>query len=193
MAEPVTAGLAASAATVGAVATTTSGAASTGFFASAAGFALGVIGAWGLLILIGLFVLGILFEHNGARGWSVFSAIVTAAVAYFFFSVSLLTIAIGAAAYIVIGLVWSFWRYKRHAANVVEEYRQASQSEKERALRRLHPKEMLGTITAWILIWPFSFVENMIGDFITAIQTLITKVFRGIYHRIYDSAVAALS
>jgi hypothetical protein len=35
-------------------------------------------------------------------------------------------------------------------------------------------------------------VENFVGDIITGIQTLVQKIFRGIYHRIYDSAVAAL-
>ena len=167
-------------------------AASQGFFATAAGFALGVIGAWGIAILGVMFVLGILFEHNGARGWAVFSAMLAAGVAYLFFNVSLAAIAIGAVAYIVIGLVWSFWRYKRHAANVVEQYKGKSSHEKEHALRKLHPRAMLDTIIAWVLIWPFSLVENMIGDFINAIQTLVTKVFRGVYHKIYNSAVAAL-
>jgi hypothetical protein len=169
-------------------------AASPGFFATAFGFTLGAITAWGIAILAVLFVLGILFEHNGARGWSVFSALVTAAVAYFFFTgVSLGAIAVGSVAYIAIGLVWSFWRYKRHAAAIVERYKGSSPREREVALARLHPKAMLDTILAWVLIWPFSFIENMIGDFITAIQSLITKVFRGVYHRIYDSAVKSLS
>jgi hypothetical protein len=51
---------------------------------------------------------------------------------------------------------------------------------------------MLPTITAWITIWPFSLVENFVGDIINFIQDLVQKVFRGIYHKIYDSAVAAL-
>lgn len=155
-------------------------------------FILGLVSAWGLVILAVLAVLGILFEHNGARGWSVFSALLVAVVAYVAFSVSLLHIALGAVAYIVIGVLWSFYRYKRHADKVVETNKDASSREKEIALARLHPKAMLSTLTAWIVIWPFSFVEHFVGDIINAIQTLVTKIFRGIYHRIYDSAVAAL-
>ena len=181
MAEPVS--LAASAAAVG-----TAAAASPGLFAAAGLF----IAGWGVLILVGLAILGILFEHNGARGWSVFTALVVAAVAYIAFNVSLAMIAIGAVAYVVVGLVWSFWRYKRHAAKVVEENRNGSPRDKEDALRRLHPRAMLPTITAWILIWPFSLVENIVGDLINAIQSLVTKFFRGVYHKIYDAAVAAL-
>lgn len=178
---------AAASAASAAVATT---AAETGFLAGLFGFLAGLLLTWPALIV--LVVLGILFEHNGARGWALFTAIIVAACAYFFFQVSLISIGIGAIAYIAIGLVWSFWRYKRHASKVVEENREASQSQKERALAALHPKAMLGTITAWIMIWPFSMVENIIGDLITAIQLLVTKFFRGVYHKVYDSAVAAL-
>jgi hypothetical protein len=163
-----------------------------GFFAGLGAFITGAIAAWGFAILGVLFILGILFEHNGARGWSVFSALVVAAVAYFVFSVSLMWLAIGAVGYIVIGLIWSFWRYKRQAQKVVAANKNESASNKERALRELHPRMMLGTITAWIFIWPFSMVENVAGDIINFVQDLVVKYFRGIYHRIYDSAVSAL-
>lgn len=190
MTEPVSIALAASAAASSAATATAAAAASPGFLAAAAGFAAGLILTWPALIV--LFVLGILFEHNGARGWSVFTALVAAATAFFFFSVSLMTIAIGAVAYVIIGLVWSFWRYKRHAAKVVEENKGLDKMYRERAIERLHPKAMLPTITAWILIWPFSMVENITGDIINFIQSLVTKFFRGVYHRIYDAAVSAL-
>jgi hypothetical protein len=157
---------------------------------TAIAFVAGFMLSWPALIV--LMILGILFEHNGARSWSVFTALVVMAVSYFFFSVPLMTVLLGAAGYVAIGLVWSFYRYKRHASNVVEEYKNATPPQKARAIADLHPKEMLGTITAWILIWPFSLIENFVGDIITGIQTLVQKVFRGIYHKIYDSAVAQL-
>ena len=168
-----------------------SAAANTGFFAAVGGFAAGLLLTWPAFIVI--LVLGILFEHNGARGWAVFSALVTMAISFFFFNVSLLALAVSATGYIVIGLIWSFYRYKRHAADIVEKHANSSPSTKERALQLLHPKAMLPTITAWILIWPFSLVENFVGDLINGIQTLVSKIFKGIYHKIYDNAVAALS
>jgi hypothetical protein len=181
MTEPVSIAVAASAAASSAVA-------SPGLLVAAGMF----IAGWSFTILIALAILGILFEHNGARGWSVFITLVTAAVAYIAFNLSLLTIAIGAVAYIVIGLVWSFWRYKRHAAKVVEEKKNSTSTEKEYALRNLHPRAMLPTITAWIMIWPFSLVENLVGDLINLVQSLVTTAFRAVYHKIYDSAVASL-
>lgn len=159
-----------------------------GFFA---GLGLFVAG-WAVAILVVLALFGILAEHNGARGWSVFFMLIAGAVAYISFNVSLIALAVGAVAYIAVGLVWSFWRYKRHASKVVEQNRESSAREKEIALARLHPKAMLGTITAWIMIWPFSMVENIVGDLITAIQLLVTKFFRGVYHKVYESAVQAL-
>lgn len=161
-----------------------------GTIAAVGGFLAGFLLSWPALIV--LVVLGILFEHNGARGWAVFFALIVMACAYFFFNISLIALAVGAVGYIAVGLFWSFWRYKRHAAKVVEANRDTTASNKERVLAQLHPKAMLGTITAWIMIWPFSMVENIIGDLINAIQLLVTKFFRGVYHRVYDSAVAAL-
>jgi len=184
MSEPVSAALAASAAAASA--------AEVGFFSSAAMFIAGAISAWGVLIIAVLIILGILFEHNESRGWAVFVAILLAGVAYVFFSVPLYMIGIGVAGYIVVGLVWSFWRYKRHAQKVVEKNKGRNNSEKEMALRSLHPKAMLGTITAWIMVWPFSMVGSLAGDLINFVQSLVTKFFRGVYFRIYDSAVAAL-
>ncbi len=142
--------------------------------------------------LIGFVVLGILFEHNGARGWSVFTALVLAALAYFFFAVPLSMIGIGAIVYLVVGLLWSFWRYKRHVDITIEKNMKSSDREKEQVLYLLHPRQMAGTITAWILIWPFSLVENLVGDIINAVQAFAQKFFRGVYHRFYNNAVSKL-
>ena len=153
-------------------------------------FLAGFLLTWPALIV--LLIMGILFEHNGARNWAVFTALVVMAVSYFFFAIPLMTVLLGAVGYVVIGLIWSFYRYKRHASDVVEANKNASETARQYAIRDLHPKEMLGTITAWIVVWPFSLVENFVGDIITGIQTLVQKVFRGIYHRIYDAAVEQL-
>ena len=154
------------------------------------GFVAGVMLTWPALVV--LLVLGILFEHNDAHGWAVFIALITAVVLFFFFSVPLLALAIGAVVYLVAGLLWSFWRYKRHVADVIEEYKDAQQHEKDYALKYSSPKEMLSTITSWIIVWPFSIIDNLISDIIDGIQVLVKKVFHGVYNKIYESAVSAL-
>ena len=165
---------------------------SPGLLASTGFFLLGAISSWGIIILSVLFLFGIIAEHGGSRGWAVFWALAMSAIAYVVFSVSLLTIVLGSVGYLAIGVVWSFYRYKRHASKIVDKYKGQGVEYRNIAVANLHPKAMLKTITAWIIIWPFSFVEHFVSDIINAIQALVTKIFRGIYHRIYDSAAAAL-
>ena len=142
--------------------------------------------------LIGLLLLGTIFEHNKSRGKAIFTGIVAMAISYFVFNVPLLYIVYAVVGFLFIGLIFSFYRYKRHAGEVVESVKGGTATEKEYAIRKLHPTAMLGTITAWILIWPFSLLENLIGDIINFVQNLVQKVFRGVYYRIYESAVSQL-
>jgi MFS family permease len=176
----------AASAPVAAAAATT--AAEVGFFAAVGGF----IAGWAFVILGVLVLLGILSEHNESSGWAVFWMLLIAGVVALTFHIPLVMLGIGAVAYLAIGLFWSFWRYKRHVTKKVEEYKEKDAREREYALRALHPKAMLGTITAWIVVWPFSLVESLVGDIIDFIKALVTKFFRGVYFRIYDAAVAAL-
>jgi hypothetical protein len=171
-----------------AAASATATAAEVGFFAAIGGF----IAGWAIVILAVLALFGILAEHNKSSGWAVFWLLLAGGVAYLAFSVPLSLLAIAAAAYIAIGLVWSFWRYKRHVTEMVDKHKNSDTHTREMVLRQIHPKSMLGTITAWIVVWPFSFVASIVGDLITFIQSLVTKFFRGVYFKIYDSAVAAL-
>lgn len=163
--------------------------------ASEAGLIAGILGfvaGWGIFILSAFVIFGILSEHNKSSGWAVFWLILALPVAWLTFSVSWITLAVGAAAYIAIGLVWSWWRYKRQITETIEKYKSSDSYAREAALRSVHPKQMLGTITAWVVVWPFSMVENVVGDVINFVQTLITKFFRGIYYSIYNSAVEKL-
>jgi membrane protein implicated in regulation of membrane protease activity len=147
--------------------------------------------SWPCLIVLAL--LGICFEHaKGLRPIAVMLLIALAATAYFFFQLPLATIGIGAVGYLVIGLIWSFWRYKRQVEETVEELKDSSESQKRMTMLELHPKQMVGSITAWIIVWPFSLIDNLIGDLINAIQRTIVIWFRSVYHRIYDGAMVKL-
>lgn len=154
------------------------------------GFAAGWLLSWPALI--GLILLGIIFEANSAHGWAAFTGLSVAAIAFFFFNIPLMTLALYGAGYLAVGFVWSWWRYKRYADKVVEFNRDKPVEYRKAALRDLHPKQMLGKLTTWVLVWPFSMVENIAGDAIKIIQMAISKLFRGIYHRIYNGAVASL-
>jgi hypothetical protein len=145
--------------------------------------------------LVGFLLLGVIFEHRGASRWAVFAGLVSMAISYFYFDITLENIAFCAVAYLVVGLVWSFWRYKRFVADSVEyikarNYR--NDFDRNNAYENLHPSRNLSAITSWIIIWPFSAIENILGDVITAIQALVTKVFKSVYQKIYEKAISGL-
>ena len=144
--------------------------------------------SWPALVAFCLF--GIWCEHGESRGFAVFWALVAAVTAFFYFNVPLVDIAIYSAAYLVIGVVWSFYRYKRFIVSMVEHLREMNY--KLESISQYHPTKMLDTITAWIIIWPFSLLENLCGDIINGIETLVKKVFKGVYNRIYEKAVGGL-
>jgi predicted neutral ceramidase superfamily lipid hydrolase len=192
MIETAVVGVAAASAASAAAAQTAAvaAAANVGFIAGLTSFAAGILFTLPALLIV--LVLGILSEWGGHSGWAVFMTLVTGAISYAMFNVSLLTLAIGLVGYFAIGFVWSFYRYKRHATKVVEANQGETPRTRELALLRLHPKAMVSTIISWVLVWPFSLVENFIGDLLNGLKVMILKWFRGVYHGIYDSAVAAL-
>jgi hypothetical protein len=145
---------------------------------------------WPALII--LLVLGVIFEANSAHNWSLFTGIAAATVAYFFFSIPLETLLVYSLGYFVVGFLWSFWRYKRYADFVATECVGRSLDARKNAVERLKPSRMLDKITTWVLVWPFSMVENVFSDLIKIVQTFITKFFKGIYSRIYQSAVGKI-
>lgn len=145
--------------------------------------------------LVVAIVLGVALEHGGYRKSAVFAGLVAMAISYFYYSVSLKTIWFYLVGYVAIGLGWSFWRYRLYLAKMVENLSKRvweSQKDKEFAVKKLLPSNNLERITSWIIVWPFSVIEHTLGDIITMVQTLVTKFFKGVYHRIFVSQTAAL-
>lgn len=142
---------------------------------------------WPSLVLFCMF--GIWAEHIEARGFAVFWALVAGASAFFYFDVSLESIAICSIGYVCFGVVWSFYRYKRF---IVAKFDELSRNPNPtwRKPEDYHPSKMLDTITAWIVIWPFSLIENICGDIINGVETLVKRVFNGVYNKIYNTAMA---
>lgn len=158
-----------------------------------AGMATAYLLTWPAFVVLCL--LGILFEHNGRRGWAVFTGLVTLAVSYFFFAVPLTVLAYYVGAYAVAGLVWSFWRYGRYVKASVERIKADSyikDTEYARYAAELAPSKNVDTITAWVIIWPFSVVENLTGDIISVAQYMVTNAFKSVYNSIYNRMVSDL-
>lgn len=153
-------------------------------------FVAGFMLSWPALVV--LFVLGVLFEHADMRGLAVLVGITSAVVAYVFFSVPVTTVIYYSIAYTVVGLCWSFYRYKRYVDERIESNKNASSITKATVLSRMHPKAMLSTIVAWVMIWPFSMVDNFTSDLIDGIKYLVSSTFNKVYLSIYKSAETSL-
>ena len=151
-------------------------------------FGLAFLATWPAILV--LCILGIWCEHNESRGFAVFWALVAGASAFFYFEVPLQRIAIASVGYVCFGIVWSFYRYKRFIVAKVEYFSEHHHREHLSSIDRYHPSKMLDTITAWIIIWPFSLIENLCSDIINGIEALVKGVFKGVYNRIYNAAVA---
>jgi hypothetical protein len=155
--------------------------------------ALAYLVTWPAILLFCL--LGIACEHRDSRGWAVFYALAAIASSYFFFNMSLQTILVAVGAYLAVGVTWSIYRYSRFVTESVTDLKTKRMTSNEitYAKERLHPLKMVDTLVAWIIIWPFSLIEHAISDILDALEKLVTKVFRGVYVKIYENAVKDLT
>lgn len=158
-----------------------------------AGIFTGYILTWPALIA--LFIIGLLFEHNGNTGWAITLGIITAFVAYLFFKLSFAAIMLYSLAYFGIGIVWSFWRYGRFVRAKVAEIKANSSIKKENyetEAAKLRPANHLGRITSWVIVWPISVADMAVGDIISIVEYGIKNVFKKVYNKIHSSLVADL-
>jgi len=158
---------------------------------------LAVVGAvlisWWVLIPLACVVLW--NTHNESEGWALFWMLILAGLLYFAFSIPLVYIGIGVAAYIPLGLVWSLYRWKRHCKYKFEQYQgkngnysestsSAIEYNKNILKKNLSPKENMESILIWVFIWPFSLIDNIIGDLIDAVEKFIKRYLIRIYETI---------
>lgn len=165
-----------------------------------------VIGSIWTLGILGCFVLWLV--HEESDGWALLWLAVFSAIAYWIFKVDTMTLLIGVAAYIPIGVCWSFYRWKRYCTSAVESYNErktqrVSQDDvqgvadlahwTERNLESLKddvaPGNNITRLVNWILIWPFSVIDNVLGDLYDMVVTLVKKHLINLYTRISSKAL----
>lgn len=149
-------------------------------------FILGVV--FSLPVLIGLIFLDLVLEHNGNDGWSLLITLVVAALAWNMFTIPLNIMFIVAVAYFPVGVLWSFWRWKRHCTRVVADAKK-NPGQKAAALKKLDLSEQIFRIVSWILNWPASLLASLLGDIIDVFEVLVRKVFHNVYVKISRSAI----
>lgn len=143
----------------------------------------------GLLIL-----LGIIFEFYD-NVLSVYTGVVAALIAFFMFDVSITTLAVCGVIYFVVGIIWSFWRFKRYTDAKVDAYntrKNNSDIDRSYFIDSISLKNCYGKIISWILVWPFSMIENVTADIVQLLKVLVTNVLKYFYTIIIDSATSKL-
>jgi len=163
---------------------------------------------WGMGI-VALFVLWLVHEESEA--WAIAWLFVLAFITYNVFTIDLMTLLISMAAWIPIGICWSFYRWKRFCADLVEEHNEqktlvyaqnnfTDPGERERMERemardfdrlkdRVDPGENITRLVQWILIWPFSVIENVLGDIYDMVVQLVKTYLINFYSKISNNAL----
>lgn len=165
-----------------------------------------VVGSLWTVGFLTLFVLWLV--HEESDGWAIAWMIALGAIVYHIFQVDTMTLLVSAAAYIPIGIMWSFYRWKRFCNKEVQDYndrkdQRVSTDEvqgiadlahwTERNLDSLKstvsPGNNITRLVNWIVIWPFSVVENVLGDIYDAIVRLVKNHLVNLYSKISSNAL----
>ena len=168
------------------------------------------IAGW-LLSWPALIGLGIWCEHKDHRKSSItFALIILGAIllaAFRIFDLSLVSAGLIVLAYGACGVLWSFFRYRRFVRSSVEDWNEAHENyvktsragvhlggadSLEQLMNRLKPSSNTGKIIAWMVVWPFSFIENLAGDIIGGLTELVKTTFKTVYASIYAAAIQDL-
>lgn len=150
----------------------------------------GYILTWPTLLVLVLFA--VWAETNEVHTLAVIFGMLLSFLAVRYFHVSLAYFGYYAAVYFILGVLWSFARYRRFVRKKVEKWgdmKSLSTEQRARRLEELSPKALAWDISTWILIWPISLIDNFVGTFLDFLRLLVTKWLRGIYQRILDGVV----
>jgi len=147
-------------------------------------FFTGLILGMGWWLLAPLVLFSILFDHCDRYGWSFIFTLLAALSFGVFFSVESTTLLWIVAAYIPVGFLWSFWRWRRHCDRVVDEAgEEPVDYDIRQAERRLNIKQNLDKVTYWVACWPISVVSSLAEDLIDAIQRAILRISKNTYEK----------
>lgn len=151
-------------------------------------FIAGIFVSW--WAIIPLVLLAIIMEANDSDGWATFWFIPAAIGAYLLFKPSTDYLIVAAIGYFVIGVLWSFYRYKQYLNKKIEYYKRYSDINRLSDHIGLHtPDREVDRLVAWILIWPVSTIAHLTGDIALAVRSMVLGMFRGAYRKMYNNAV----
>jgi len=155
----------------------------TGIFISA--FAL----ATSLWFIVGLAVFILWLAHVDSTGWSLMWVALLSFLVYSAFAIPPLYAGIFAIAYLPIGGWWSGVRWKNYTTTLVNAYNRKGLGKTGHSYDLLcetvNPAENKTRLGNWVVVWPFSMVDNVVGDTID----LVLSKMSGYYMRVTTAAL----
>ena len=160
------------------------------------------------LILAGIlswYAVGVLFSFalwsqldNEESGWVVVWTLLALIIAHTNLDITLSQLAVAVPVYLLIGALWSFWRYKVLASEVLRDAHDRckkfvdSDYEKYVSImqdwaERVAPRTKVAMIAHHIFFWPVSLVCHMFADIIRGISKFIRKYMIGVYNSILNN------
>lgn len=154
------------------------------------GVVVGVMSSWWWLWALLFAILA--FEHHEYEGWGIFGLILLVITFYIILDINTKYLIISSILYIPLGIAWSIYRWKRHCSSVMEDYDidvklagcELDSYQKGRFIDRLKASNNITKIVNWVIVWPFSLLDNLIGDIIDFVTQVIKKHLIGIYNKI---------
>ena len=132
--------------------------------------------------------------HAFAITSTIIAGIIYAKPLWLFVAASWQLVLLGILAYAIAGGAWSVFRWFRYCRKYIEEhpYPYVNDSEKyeyeagEKVMispaqyytKKLRPREHKSRLIGWIAYWPWSFVWNCVGDFLTGIYDALANVYQ---------------
>lgn len=151
--------------------------------------------AWPVLAI--LVLVSAVFDHRESPVWESLTAALSIFVLFQLIDVSWLVFGIVLVCYIPIGILWSYYRWRKQCNDIVRELTTKAQNketitkfDKNIYNRKLDFDQNIKTMAFWILVWPFSMISNVIGDLYDAlcilISTRLSNKFRAISNKAMD-------
>lgn len=100
--------------------------------------------------------------------------------------------------YLLIGIVWSFWRYKKFVRESVQDFNEENKKKSveeyqiELFKEKMSIKENYPAISYHIVMLPVSVVESALGDLIDLLKDLVTVYLKKVYDYIASAEFAKI-
>lgn len=139
-----------------------------------------------LILLVALFS-----EHNDSHKFMAFCTLLAGVITVFYLSIPMSVVKWIAIAYIPLGLIWSFWRWRVYCNHQVERANNSTTGAYDKSWLRVQMdiKENIDKLISWVLGWPLSLIERIFGDVMEFTKIVITEWFKKVYDRISDNAI----